>query len=363
MASSETKIEWTDSVWNPVRGCSRVSEGCTRCYAEAIAARFSGPGLAYEGFAKRTKGGPRWTGKVQLVREALDQPLRWRKPRRIFVNSMSDLFHESLADEEIAAIFGVMASAPQHTFQVLTKRADRMRRWFDWVSATGPSCHPLGAARGVRWFAWDRQIEGCSASWSGPAMPDWRWPLPNVWIGVSVENQAAADERIPLLLDTPAAVRFLSCEPLLGRLSIKDWLPLPLAPGNVWADCLCAEIDPKDAPCVVCVAKSGVDWVIVGGESGPRARPCAEEWIQSVMAQCRESRVPCFVKQMGAYVVSEHRTAPAEMMSRPEQLEPTDYAPNGEVWAWRAGLTDKKGADPEQFRELSTREFPEVRHA
>jgi protein gp37 len=362
MSTPTTGIEWTDACWNPVRGCSRVSEGCRHCYAEGIAARFSGPGLAYEGLAKMTKGGPRWTGKVQLVPEALDQPLRWKKPRRIFVNSMSDLVHEALADDEIASIFAVAVAAHHlrgHTFQILTKRAERMAHTLAsedfWLQVNAEAEQYVLDGTDPD----DRRSDDARATLDdyGPHNPP-----PGLWGGVSVESQDAAEERIQWLMKSPFVVRFLSCEPLLGRVNIKDWLPLPLAPGKVWAECLCAEIDPKDTPCVVCAAKSGIDWVIVGGESGHHARPCAIEWITSVMQQCRDARVACFVKQMGAVVVSEERTGPVHAVTaHPETLHPTDYAPNGDVWAWRAGLTDKKGADPEQFHELRTREFPEVR--
>lgn len=214
-----SKIEWCDATWNPVRGCSRVSSGCTRCYAETVAARFSGPGLAYEGLARRTASGEaRWTGEVRVVPEHLDDPLRWKRPRRIFVNSMSDLFHERLTNQQIAVVFGVMAAAKHHTFQVLTKRPARMRDWFEWANAQ----RRYGGAESD-----PGEVMQCIAIDSGikfKSLEEVPWPLPNVWLGVSVENQPAADERVPLLLQTPAAVRFLSCEPLLGVVDISTWL-------------------------------------------------------------------------------------------------------------------------------------------
>ena len=200
--SDDSKIEWTDATWNPIRGCSRVSEGCRHCYAERVAARFSGPGQPYEGLVRisNTLDGRKptgWNGTVRMVAEHLADPLRWKKPRRIFVNSMSDLFHERLTNEQIAAVFGVMAAAGSHTFQVLTKRAARMREWFAWAGDHGAS----GARSACR----------ASAALYLGALPEPpgadTWPLPNVWLGVSAENQAAADERIPDLLATPAAVR------------------------------------------------------------------------------------------------------------------------------------------------------------
>src|SRR6185295_14646626 len=133
--ADKSKIEWTDATWNPIRGCSVVSEGCRHCYAMQVAARFSDKGQAYEGLAYRNESGAHWTGKVRLIEEHLEDPLRWKRPRRIFVNSMSDLFHESIPDEWIDRVFSVMAMAPQHTFQILTKRPERMKAWAqrEWV--------------------------------------------------------------------------------------------------------------------------------------------------------------------------------------------------------------------------------------
>ncbi|MDE2342737.1 MAG: phage Gp37/Gp68 family protein [Betaproteobacteria bacterium] len=208
--ADKTGIEWTNATWNPLRGCSRVSEGCRHCYAEKIAARFSGPGMPYEGLAKRVGGEPRWTGTVRLVESALDQPLRWTKPRIIFVNSMSDLFHEKVSDEWIDSIFAVMALAPQHTFQILTKRPERMVKYMK-VHERGSYIASSALSR----------VPGNKME----SRPAWNmsWPLPNVWLGVSVEDQKTADERIPLLLATPAAKRFISAEPLLGKVDLLGW--------------------------------------------------------------------------------------------------------------------------------------------
>jgi protein gp37 len=283
---ADTSISWCDATWNPIRGCSRVSDGCTRCYAERVAARFSDPGQPYHGLARRVNHQPRWTGEVRLIAEHLADPLRWRRPRRIFVNSMSDLFHEKLTNEQIAAVFGVMAACPQHTFQVLTKRANRMRWWFEWLETAAPGyglnklgvcvhegtehCPP-GKRPGVTNDMWHR-IRGNE------------WPLPNVWLGVSVENQEAADERIPELLDTPAAIRFLSCEPLLGEVSIPSYLR-----GTAQHSAIAAYAGLTDEP--------GIDWVIAGCESGPRARPCDVAWLRSLRDQCAAAGVPFFLKQ------------------------------------------------------------------
>jgi protein gp37 len=229
--SGASSIEWTDATWNPVRGCSRVSEGCRNCYAERQAARFSDEGvemndvdghmhgaMPFAGFAKSTPAGPRWTGEVALIKSALDWPLRKRKPLRIFVNSMSDLFHEKLSNAAIAAVFGAMAACPQHTFQILTKRPERMAHWFKTLSYM-----PLDHT--------DFEVRQCIGAFDMLTAPDARkhvnyptWPLPNVWLGTSVENQATADERIPNLLATPAAKRFVSAEPLLGPVDLSRWL-------------------------------------------------------------------------------------------------------------------------------------------
>ena len=198
--ASKTDIEWTDFSWNVLRGCSRISEGCRNCYAEVVANRFKEPGLPYEGLITKTG---QWNGQVRVIEKLMDQPLRWRKPRRIFVNSMSDIFHENVDDYTIRRIFDVMAQAKQHTFQILTKRVERMHQLlslWDQVGITGEHFHGH--------------------------------PLKNVWLGVSAEDQATADERIPLLLQTPAVVRWLSIEPLLGPVDLTA-LPSPDISPNI----------------------------------------------------------------------------------------------------------------------------------
>lgn len=268
-----SKIEWCDATWNPVRGCTRVSPGCGGpnheggCYAEKVAARFSGAGQPYEGFAERTPHGGRWTGKIALIEGRLDLPLRWRRPRRIFVNSMSDLFHEDLPDEVIDRVFAVMAMAPQHTFQVLTKRAARMRGYL------------AGLTRQEWWKARLREAAGRPMT-ANNLYPD--WPLPNVWLGTSVEDQARADERIPAVLATPAAKRFISAEPLLGPIDARVHLV--------------NQFEGPDLRCVPCL-----DWVIVGGESGPRSRPMRPDWARSLRDQCQAAGVPYFFKQWGEW--------------------------------------------------------------
>jgi protein gp37 len=233
----------------------------------------------FHGFATITPSGPRWTGRVEVIESKLEEPLHWRKPRNVSVNSMSDLFHEALPDEAINRVFAVMALCPQHTFQVLTKRGERLRSYWnaqglprrlaDAVIATAVSlrlqttgiCGPAAIAEGIA--------------------GGWRLPLRNVWLGVSVEDQATADERIPLLLQTPAAVRFVSAEPLLGLVDIRSHLAY--------------EIDNPGAD-------GPLDWLIVGGELGPGARPMHPGWARSVRDQCVAAGVPFFFKQWGEWV-------------------------------------------------------------
>jgi protein gp37 len=295
---SKTGIEWTDSTWNPLRGCSRVSEGCRNCYAETMAARFSGPGQPHAGLAVMRNGKPSWTGKVELVEKHLLNPLKWKpgqpiydattgkrvgndasRPRRIFVNSMSDLFHEDVTDEMRDRIFAVMGLCPQHVFQVLTKRPERMLAYF-------------AKPNGFR-FTWR---EGYIQNAGYAIKPEGHfalsvWPLPNVWLGVSVENQAAADERIPLLLQTPAAVRFISAEPLLGLVNLfwpNHYLSLNrrVVFGQLGKERI----------------YDGLDWVICGGESGPGARPMQEDWVRSLLNRCQGTNVPFFFKQWGEWL-------------------------------------------------------------
>ena len=298
--STATGIEWTDTTWNPVTGCTKVSAGCKNCYAERITERF---------------GRQKFTDVV-LHPDRLDAPLRWRKPRRVFVNSMSDLFHEALDFDFIAAVFGVMARASTHTFQVLTKRPANMSRWFKWINAEGtPSlCCASKLLDAEREHVGDSGPIHCR--W-GPG-PDAPWPLPNVWLGVSCEDQAWADERIPLLLQTPAAVRFVSAEPLLGTIDADRYM-LPTfgrRSDAEWGCDTCCNKDRCDKPmhyyrigCPACKGTGAVrrlDWVIVGGESGPGARPMDLAWARAIVDQCIRAAVPCFVKQLGTKIIGLH---------------------------------------------------------
>ncbi len=331
--SDRTGIQWTDSTWNPVRGCSRVSEGCRHCYAERIAARFSGPGQPFHGLAKRIGGEARWTGKVRLLPELLDRPLRWRKPRRIFVNSMSDLFHEELPNEAIDKVFAVMALARQHTFQVLTKRPERMKAWFEelWqgtpaqrfagidISAGGETgrrnqieeaCEPFLNARGLNNPGDDRlwtRDGKCKAM-------QFAWPLPNVWLGVSVEDQATADERIKWLLATPAAKWFISAEPLLGPIDLSD-ICFGWSGKEVRGSALDGLSHPNRAG--YGTMHNHLDWVIAGGESGPDARAHDLVWDRSLRDQCKSAGVAFFEKQLGSRPYdSECESAPRRLRDR-----------------------------------------------
>lgn len=315
--STTTGIEWTDSTWNPVTGCTEVSPGCDHCYAKTFAERWRGtPGHHFEnGF------------DVQLRPDKLDLPLRWRKPRKVFVNSMSDLFHDHVPDIYIAGVFAVMARAPQHTFQLLTKRHGRMRSLLNE--------HDFPA-----------RVIGSDE------IP---WPLPNVWLGVSAENQQWADIRIPALLDTPAAVRFVSAEPLLGPLDLTEWIGCP-HDSLSGVDVTALDNPKKRWRCDQCCASVidgtvenvGLHWIIVGGESGRNDRPMQAQWVRSIRDQCQASGVAFFFKQWG-------ETVPLSQMTEAAAQRWFDYH-GGEVWPeeslWRVG---KKAAG----RELDGRTWDE----
>lgn len=313
--ADKTGIEWCDATWNPTVGCSIVSPGCTHCYAMKAAAgleqRFGS--AKYAGLTRVVNGNAVWTGEVRLDEGALDQSLRWRRPRRIFVNSMSDLFHEALPDAAIDRVFAVMALAPQHTFLVLTKRARRMRAYLAGVPRILDRIETVMGDRG--------------------RIAD--WPFPNVWLGVSVEDQARADERIPLLLDTPAAVRFLSCEPLLGPVDLER-IPSPVVTPedegfyhsalfrsdvhyrDGTPDALTGRkiVDAVDGPMM-----EKIDWVIAGGESGPGARPMHPDWARSMRDQCQTAGVPFFFKQWGEWKpISEMSEAEYDPLYRSNRL-------------------------------------------
>jgi protein gp37 len=252
-----------------VTGCSKVSPGCAHCYAETFAHRQMG----------QWKG--RVFGDVRCHPDRLQVPLHWRAPRRVFVNSMSDLFHEAVPELFLDDVFAVMALAYKHTFQLLTKRPGRMRKYLS--ARVGPR---------VIGRAWEMLGHKPLDKYEHGGITNRPWPLPNVWCGVSVEDQATANERIPLLLQTPAAIRFVSAEPLLGPIDLNTIdTTSDTDPGYS-----ALELRDDDEGDLV----ETLDWVIVGGESGPKARPCHVAWIQSLIGQCQNAQVPVFVKQLGA---------------------------------------------------------------
>lgn len=233
------RTEWTDDSWNPVIGCTKVSNGCANCTAEMQAGRFSKPGQMYEGIVRNTPFGARWTKEVRVVEERMNDPLRILESRVIWVNSMSDLYHDKVSTYDIARIYAVMVKGSHHTFQVLTKRIDRALR-----------LHSDAAfVRQVRDLSGHRNIE---------------WPLKKLWLGVSIEDQKSADDRIPKLMKTPATFKFLSCQPLLEEVDIRLWL-----------------------------TTGQIGWAVMGAEAGPKCRPANVDAILKLSRQFKETGVPC----------------------------------------------------------------------
>jgi protein gp37 len=265
IVADRTKIEWSDATANVINGCSLESPGCTNCYAMKQAHRFP----VRQGLTK--KGGMVWTGEVRFHEPALLKVLSWRRPRMIFWNAHGDMFHPDVPEEWIARCFDVMARTPQHIHQVLTKRSARMREVL-----SGPKNHRLWHPK-----LWHRSV------------------LPNVWLGVSVEDQQRADERVPDLLATPAAVRWLSCEPLLGpvdlttvRMQTSHHLGFDALEGK--------RIHKEDGD--QRTAGTRLDWIVAGGESGPGSRPCHPDWARSLRDQCAAADIPYFWKQWGEWL-------------------------------------------------------------
>lgn len=278
-----TQIQWTDETWNSIVGCSKISPGCVNCYAADAA---KSPRLQQFPQYQEVK---EWNGKTTFVESQLLKPLSWKSPRKVFVCSMSDLFHENTPDEWIDRIFAVMALCPQHIFQVLTKRPERMLEY--------RKSNITKAAQAI--------------DISPKVKQENPWSFANIWCGVTVENQKAANERIPLLQQTPAAIRFLSCEPLLEDVKLD---------------------------------LTGIDWVIVGGESGTGSRPCHLDWIRSVVHQCKAAGVPVFVKQLGACAINR----------KPYISEVADTY-------YQLKLKSRKGGEIEEWPEdLRIREFPKT---
>ncbi len=259
--TDDVAIAWTDATWNPLAGCTRKSQACRQCYAEAATADSARDGGWGQGFAEIGEAGPAWTGKIALREDRLTFPLGLEKPCRIFVNSLSDVFHETLDPATIDKIFAVMALAPRHVFQVLTKRPKTMQPYL--ADAGTPA-----------------RIERCMAE-LGHAEKIETWPLPHVWLGVTAENQKEADRRIPLLLQTPAAVRWIAAEPLLEALDLKPGTWLKAGAG-----------DPN-------TAKPKLDWIVAGGEINAGATPCHPDWARSLRDQCARAETPFFWTHWG----------------------------------------------------------------
>jgi len=338
--AGNTPIEWTDATWNPIRArrrhhgvgpvmhvgwhCEKVSAGCDNCYAQGFNQRL-GTKLPF----KPGHLAPRGEVEVFLDEKMLTAPLRWKKPRQIFVNSMTDSFGRWVTDDMLDRMFAVMALCPQHTFQVLTKRPERMRAYL----AT--------AERRLKELACDMACEDDlpvvlsilpklvpppNMIPNGYRVVDLTlWPLPNVWLGTSVEDQATADERIPHLLATPAAIRFVSAEPLLGPVTLDDmcdgWKFYDALRGNWWHD---------SEPPSIEQGKPRLDWVIVGGESGPGARPMHPDWPRHIRDQCVSAGVPFFFKQWGEW-------GPLETTAARRTAKITGHTPRAQ-WHHAAGL-------------------------
>lgn len=351
----KTGIQWSDATWNPVTGCTKVSQGCKHCYAEGVAERFwptQYPQVPTPPHAAEPMRPRRFTD-VQCHPDRLDQPLRWKRPRRIFVNSMSDLFHEDVPDDFIAEVFAVMALARQHTFQVLTKRPERMRAVVSamresehgWITHNGENPSSYGGAGVVISAPYERGELTDERDELGRRIRERGtnvWPLPNVHLGVSVEDQATADERIPLLLDTPAALRFVSYEPALAGVDFRR-----LGRGGAAIDALGGDVTHVKSGDIYSCTPSVLDWIIVGGESGPNARPFDLAWARQTVAQCRAAGVPCFVKQLGAKPVDDVKGGPIG-------------STNAAIWR-NVQLRKRKGDDPSEWSEdLRVQEFPEA---
>jgi protein gp37 len=277
--ADDSRIEWTDATWNIVTGCSVISPGCTNCYAQRLAGTRLQHHPSRVGLTTGSRSGPVWNGQVRFNQQWVHQPLEWKRPRKIFVCAHGDLFHPAVPNSWIDRVFAVMALAPHHTFTVLTKRADRMNAYM---------------LPRTRRSAWQENAEALAHAQIEP-LP---YPLPNVWLGVSVEDQARAGDRIPYLLDTPAAVRWVSAEPLLGPVDFRRYI------GHI-----ITAVDSRDTELLVPPVR--LDWIIVGGESGPGWRNMAAEWARVIRDHCSDAGVAFFMKQMAG-----RRAVPDDLLIR-----------------------------------------------
>ncbi len=312
--SDGTKIEWTDATVNAINGCTVISPGCTNCYAMRLAGTRLGNHPTRAGLTRPSKAGPVWNGNVRLNDEQLLQPLRWKRPRRIFWNAHGDMFHQAVPEAWIDRCFAVMALTPHHIHQVLTKRADRMRTYFADAAVNGRIARAIldltiANPKLLTIVPWPVQSVG---DLDDPVDVRVALPLPNVWLGVSVEDQERALQRIPDLLATPASIRWLSCEPLLDYVLLTD-----IADGGstvlnpeCWGHCDCSGLFGYDPGC----RRNGgdgtlarkIDWVVVGGESGPGARPMHPDSVRQIRDDCAEANVPFFFKQWGEWTPGEN---------------------------------------------------------
>lgn len=309
--ADKTGITWTNATWGPVTGCAKVSPACKFCYAERDWARL---------VHLPTYAGRAFTD-VTCHPERLDQPLRWKRPRLIFVNSMSDLFHEDVPDEFIDKVFAVMALSKQHTFQVLTKRSERM---LAYMTRLGKSAKLLDDAARTLGYTFEFQGKYLVS-----------WPIPNVWMGVSVENQTTANERIPLLLQAPAAVRFVSAEPLLEPVSLQQ---------------ACEKFRHVSGGVDCCGMLRNLDWVIVGGESGPKARLMHPDWARDLRDECQRAGVPFFFKQTGLW----QALAPGEAGK-------AEYRDKQTRFEWGTTFVKTKGGGSELLDGRQHQEWPRKR--
>lgn len=375
----KTGIAWTDASWNPLVGCSRLSEGCRLCYAETMAGTRLKEIDAYKGLTRDTTSGPRWTGEVRFLVDRMRQPSRWKRPRRIFVNSMSDLFHESVPFEQIAAVLHMVAVNPRHTFQVLTKRPREAARFFADLERRAEASSAMFPNDSLAWRR-GNVLRACALKVGVPLTQEEHtacevWPLPNLHLGVTVENQAAANKRIDILLTLPAGVRWLSMEPLLEAVDLSEWIGVIEHCGNCGAE---TPGPVEEDECPACGHKGMIatfggesearwyrgdvgrfrfdveeevwrpytqeeedgeegwnlqrlDWIVVGGESGGGARPFDLLWARDLVQQARQGGVAIFVKQLGRnpveeeFKVSLRNPAGADVEEWPEDLRVQEF--------------------------------------